>query len=76
MLEKPVKGVLSYLVLQHLAGRKYFKEPAAVNGQQQQPEVATVNGESDGPENKKEKAQSLENVDELDRIELEKIVNR
>ena len=67
--------MLSYLVLQHLAGRKYFKEPAAVNGQQQ-PEVATVNGESDGPENKKEKAQSLENVDELDRIELEKIVNR
>ena len=75
MLEKPVKGVLSYLVLQHLAGRKYFKEPAAVNGQQH-PEVTTVNGESDGPENKKEKAQSLENVDELDRIELEKIVNR
>ena len=74
-MEKPVEEVLSYLVLNHLAGRRYFREPTAVNGQQSGVE-ATVNGDTDTPYDEDKAPLSLEKMDELDRVELEKIVNR
>lgn len=74
LLEKPVERVVSYLVLNHLAGRKYFRQPTIVNGEQPEADPK-VNGDTEVPRDKHEAPPSLEKVDELDRIELEKIVN-
>ena len=46
-----------------------------MNGQQS-PEPRTVNGDRDMSHDTTEATRSLEKVDELDRVELEKIVNR
>lgn len=72
LLEKPVEGILDSLVLKHLVDRKYFKQPAVTNGQQSETQVnGDVDTSRDG-----EAAESMNKIDVLDRIELEKIVNR
>lgn len=65
LLEKPVEDILDSLLLKHLADRRYFKPTTVVNGDETQ-----VNGDVDMSRDENRK------VDELDRIELEKIVNR
>ena len=65
LLEKPVEDILDSLLLKHLTDRKYFKPTTVVNGDE-----TPVNGDVDMSRDENSK------VDELDRIELEKIVNR
>ena len=65
LLEKPVEDILDLLLLKHLTERKYFKHLPVVNG-----EGTPVNGDVTTSREDGSK------VDELDRIELEKIVNR
>lgn len=65
LLQKPVVDILDSLVLKHVADRKYFKLTTVANG-----DMTQVNGDVDMSRDGNSK------VDELDRIELEKIVNR
>ena len=62
LLEKPVEDILDSLILKHLVDRRYFKHTPVVNG-----EGTPVNGDVTDEDSK---------VEELDRVELEKIVNR
>jgi hypothetical protein len=66
LLEKPVENILDSLLLKHLADRSYFKQTTVVNG-----EGTQVNGDV----NTTSRDEDIK-VNELDRIELEKIVNR
>ena len=66
LLEKPVDDILDSLILKHLASRGYFQKTTVVNGDETQ-----VNGD-DTKTIKNEDSK----LDELDRVELEKIVNR
>ncbi|CAB4015858.1 FAM160B1-like isoform X2, partial [Paramuricea clavata] len=65
LLEKPVENILDSLLLKHLADRSYFKQTTVVNGEgtQVNGDVTTTSRDEDIK------------VNELDRIELEKIVN-
>ncbi len=65
LLEKPAEDILDSLVLKHLVGRRYFKQITVVNG-----EGTQLNGDVTKPRDEDVK------VDDVDRIELEKIVNR
>lgn len=63
LLGKPAVEILDSLVLKYLAGRRYFKQTTVQNG-----DVSTdVSASRDEEGNE---------VNDMDRIELEKIVNR
>jgi hypothetical protein len=66
LLEKPVENILDSLLLKHLADRSYFKQTTVVNG---------VGTQVNGDVNTTSRDEDIK-VNELDRIELEKIVNR
>ncbi|XP_028391522.1 protein FAM160B1-like [Dendronephthya gigantea] len=62
LLEKPVPAILDSLVLKNLVDRRYFKQNTVQNGDVSDDVTATRNEEGS-------------DVNDLDRIELEKIVN-